>query len=174
MKKTGLVHIYTGDGKGKTTAACGLAVRAASHGMHVGFFRFFKPVSGECAVLQSLPTITLRSFCPRHPGCQKMTGEEMETLRRHVAKAWETVTREIASTSFDLIILDEIIIAVRDNYLPETEIIRLMKTKPNQTELVLTGRGCTKKIRAKADLITEMKEGKHPFPAVKARKGIEY
>ncbi len=82
--------------------------------------------------------------------------------------------RRVARGEFDLVVLDEILIAVRDGYLSEDEVIGLMVSRPAGTELVLTGRGATARIRKAADLVTEMRPVKHPFPAVKARKGIEY
>jgi len=172
----GLVQVYTGDGKGKTTAAAGLALRAAGAGLKVGFFQFFKkPVSGELSMLKSIRNIHVYSLAPMHPGFQYFSAEDLKRYRENFQRLWETKVADIIRKNrYDVIILDEILIAVRDRFLPQEKILKLIDEKLRTSELVLTGCHITDRIVERADLITEMKKVKHPFPAIKARKGIEY
>ena len=171
----GIIQIYTGEGKGKTTAACGLAIRAAGNGLKVCFFQFFKkPVSGELKVLKRDKNIEVHSLSPSHPAFQHFTKGQLLSFKKQLLKEWKFVCQAVKSRKFDVVILDEILIAIRDKFLPETEIIKLMESKPESVELILTGRGMTENIKKFADLVTEMKTVKHPFPEIKARKGIEF
>lgn len=172
----GLVQVYTGDGKGKTTAAVGLALRAAGAGLKVGFFQFFKkPVSGELAVLKNIKNIHIYNLAPLHPGFQYFSAEDLKRYKENFQRLWETkVVSIIRKNCYDVIILDEILIAVRDTFLSEEKILRFIDGKSRSSELILTGCYVTNKIIDRADLITEMKKVKHPFPEIKARKGIDY
>ena len=171
----GIIQVYTGEGKGKTTAATGLAIRAAGQDLKVGFFQFFKRhSSGEIKILKRIKNIKVYHFSSSHPSFQHFTKGDLENFRKKFKKEWEEVCRLIRRKNFDVVILDEILIAVRDKFLPEKMLLKLMEEKPKNLELVLTGRFITKKILEKAELITEMKPVKHPFPVIKARKGIEY
>ncbi|MCM8768250.1 MAG: cob(I)yrinic acid a,c-diamide adenosyltransferase [Candidatus Omnitrophica bacterium] len=175
MTKVAIVQVYTGDGKGKSTAACGLALRAAAHGLKVGFFRFFKPdKSGEVLVLKSLKNVRVYNPITVHPACQGLTRTQRIDLQRRFARQWQKVTETIRKKKFDLVILDEILIAVRDGFLSEKELVKFLDSRPKKCELVLTGRTLPRKVVPRADLITEMRAVKHPFPALKARQGIEF
>jgi len=173
-RRRGIVHVYTGEGKGKTTAACGLAVRAAGQGLRVGFFQFFKPpMSGELRCLKKMPNVSVVSFLPFHLAfCRKR--KPATSLRDACAAAWQDACTRIAKGRFDLAVLDEVLIAVRDGLLTEEQVIALFAKKPARTELVLTGRGATARILGAADIATEMRCVKHPYPRVAARRGIEY
>lgn len=172
----GLVQVYTGDGKEKTTAAVGLAVRAAGANLKVGFFQFFKkPVSGELKVLRSIKNIHIYRFATMHPGFQYFSPEDLKKYRENFHRLWETKVVSITRKNrYDVIILDEILIAIRDRFLDEERLLKFIDEKLRTSELVLTGCYITDRIVARADLITEMKKVKHPFPRIKARKGIEY
>ncbi len=174
--KRGLVQVYTGNGKGKTTAAVGLALRAAGTGLRVGFFQFFKkPVSCELTVLRNIKNVHVYCLAPMHPGFQYFSAEDLKKHRENFQRLWETkVLDVIRKNRYDVIVLDEILIAIRDRFLPEEKLLKLIDMKLVTSELILTGGFITDRIINKADLITEMKKIKHPFPAIKARKGIEY
>jgi cob(I)alamin adenosyltransferase len=172
----GLVQVYTGDGKGKTTAAVGLALRAAGAGLKVGFFQFFKkPVSGELPVLKNIQNIHIYNLAPMHPAFQYFSEEDLKRYKENFQRDWKTKVLDIIrKNNYDVVILDEILIAVRDTFLTENSILKMLDEKSRTTEVILTGRGITNGIMERADLITEMKMVKHPFPRIKARKGIEY
>lgn len=167
--------MYTGDGKGKTTAAIGQAVRAVSHGFKVGFVYFFKnPQDFEYGELEALNKLGIKSFCfaPRHPHHDKVGFEE---VRRECLKGIEFIKRLFNDQSWDILILDELNITLRDGFLKEGEVFELLEAKPPNLELILTGRGATEMLINKADLVSEIKNVRHPFDrGVKSRKGIEY
>ncbi len=175
MEEKGLIQIYTGDGKGKTTASIGQAIRARGHKFKVCFVYFFKNLRdfpyGEVEVMKGLG-IETANFVPQHPHFYKNIAPE--GTREKCLQALESI-KEIFEKDYNMVILDEILIAVRDSFLNEEEILELLEKKPQALEIILTGRGATRKIIEKADLVTEMKKIKHPFHrGVKERKGIEY
>lgn len=174
--REGLIQIYTGEGKGKTTAAVGLAIRAAGAGLKVGFFQFFKkPISGEIKIMREIKSIDIYNTVPYHPAFKYMSGQELKRYRENFKKIWlREVVSNIKKKHYDVIILDEILIAVRDGFLDERNILQLIEEKDKNSEIVLTGRYITDGLIKRADIITEMKKIKHPFPEIKARKGIEY
>ena len=176
-KKSGLgiVQIYCGDGKGKTTAACGLAVRAAGNGLSVGFFQFFKkPSSGEISILKTLKNVEICHPFPFHPSFNHFDSGQLSNLKKQFLKTWTETCKLICKKQFDLIILDEILIALRDGFLSEEKLAQFIKQKPQHSELVMTGKYMPGELLKNAGLVTEMKSVKHPFPRIKARKGIEY
>jgi cob(I)alamin adenosyltransferase len=170
----GIVQIYTGKGKGKTTAAVGLSVRAASYGLKIGFFQFFKPSCGETEVLKKFKNIHVHSYSVKHPSFQHFSAGELEEYKKKFIGDWQKIIKTIRKSNYDLVILDEILIAVRDKFLSEKALLDFLKKKPSLTEIVLTGRYITQNIIECADLVTEMKKIKHPFPGLKARQGIDY
>jgi len=175
LKKKGLIQVYTGDGKGKTTASIGQAIRAKGHKFKVCFVYFFKNLKdfpyGEVEVLKGLGIETI-GFVPHHPHFHKNI--RAERVREDCLKALESV-KEIFLKGYDMVILDEILIALRDGFLKEREILELLEKKPESLDIILTGRGVTRKIIEIADLVTEMKKIKHPFNrGIKGREGIEY
>jgi cob(I)alamin adenosyltransferase len=176
MKKKGLIQVYTGDGKGKSTAAIGQAARAAGHGFKVGFVSFFKDPQvsgyGEYKSLKKLG-IEIFLFAKKHPHFYK--GLDPNDVCRECSKGLEFIRELFQDPSWDMLVLDEINIAVRDGFLKEEEVLSLLKAKPEKLELVLTGRGVTEKIIEKADLVSELREVKHPYSqGIKNREGIEY
>jgi cob(I)alamin adenosyltransferase len=176
MKKKGLIQVYSGPGKGKSTAAIGQAARAVGHGFKVGFISFFKDPEafgyGEYKSLEKLGVKTFL-FARKHPHFYKELNPD--EVCRECRQGVEFITGLFQDTSWDMLILDEINIAVRDGFLKEEDILSLLEAKPEKLELVLTGRGVTEKIMEKADLVSEVREVKHPYNrGIKGRKGVEY
>ena len=177
--KLGLIHIYTGTGKGKTTAAIGLAARALGSGLSVCYCSFHKaPQQYGYTEMESLKKLGARviNFAKHHPHMdENVTDETIETIKNEVSEAIDTLTTLLSAEQYDLLIMDEIFISVRDNYLDEDILIEFIKNKPANTELVLTGRGATDKAIALAHYITNMECVKHPYYSnIPSRKGIEY
>ncbi len=171
----GLVQIFTGDGKGKTSAALGAVLRALGHGLRVYFVFFMKGdyPYGERNILSKLPNIEVISF--GHKDCfvdlANIKPEEKEQARQALAAAREAML----SGSYDLIVLDEVNVAVAFKLVELDEVIKLIDDKPPNVELILTGRKADTKLVQLADLVTEMLKIKHPYDVgVVARKGIEY
>jgi len=176
MKEKGLIQVYTGAGKGKSTAAIGQAARAAGHGFKVGFVTFFKDPEafgyGEYKSLEKLGIKTFH-FAKKHPHFYKELN--LDDVRQECSRGLEFIKGLFQDPSWDMLALDEINIAVRDGFLKEEEVLSLLETKPEKLELVLTGRGVTEKIKEKADLVSEVREVKHPYSqGIKSREGIEY
>jgi cob(I)alamin adenosyltransferase len=174
--KQGLIQIYMGDGKGKTTAAAGLALRAVGRGQHVLFVQFLKnKPSGEVLLIQErIPEIVVMRFSSQNIFIRDMNEEQREILRRETAEGLSFVKEIAASGSCDMLILDEVLGACKNGFISKDEIIAIMKNKATGLELVLTGRDAPQEILAAADLVTEMKKIKHPFDqGVGARMGIE-
>ena len=176
IEKQGLIQIYTGDGKGKSTAAIGQAIRAAGHNLKVGFISFFKDPDvfgyGEYASLQKLGIPTF-IFARKHPHFYKDIN--LDDVREECLSGVEFIKELFHDQSWDMLVLDEIDIVIRDGFLKEDEVLSLLETKPENLELILTGRGATKRMIEKADLVSEVKEIKHPYEqGISSRKGIEY
>jgi cob(I)alamin adenosyltransferase len=171
--KQGLVQIYTGDGKGKTTAALGLALRAAGRGLTVFIGQFAKGMFyGELEALKRFaPQITLHQYgrkCFIHD-------EPAEEDVRLARDGWREVQEVLDRADYDLLILDEIGIALHYRLVCLHELRELIRGKPESVELILTGRKIPQELYGEADLVTEMREIKHYYNAgVRARKGIEY
>ncbi len=175
MKQQGLVQVYTGDGKGKSTAAIGQLIRCAGHGYKVGIVCFFKdPQSfgdGEFDSLQKLG-IDAFFFARKHPHFYKEVSRG--EVRGECLKGMKFIKGLFADGTWDMLVLDELNIALRDGFLKEEEVLGLVDEKPWRLELVLTGRGAPGRLIAKADLVTEVKNVKHPYDqGVFEREGIE-
>ncbi|RJQ34378.1 cob(I)yrinic acid a,c-diamide adenosyltransferase [Candidatus Parcubacteria bacterium] len=176
-EKLGKIHVYTGDGKGKTTASLGLAIRALGRGFKVGIIYFDKggDYYSEREVLDKLtPNLKYLAF-----GLPRMTDGRFrfDNLPDDIEQAKEAIKQaEIwMKEDFDLLILDEINTTVKTELLAEEDILNLVKQKPANLELILTGRYCPEKIISLADLVTEMKPIKHYADlGLDARAGIEY
>ena len=174
--KTGLVHIYTGDGKGKTTAAVGLAVRALEHGMKVCYAHFNKQPElygyNEIQGIQKLGAIVM-GFTNGHPSFNHSVTKE--SSRIDVLNALESLKEFIQNENPDLLIMDEILISVRDGVLEENELISFIDQKPEHLELVLTGRGASDGLIKHADYVSYIQKVKHPYDQkIKSRQGIEF
>ena len=167
----GLVHIYCGDGKGKTSAAVGLAVRAAGCGKRVVIARFLKTDnSGEVEILKKIPEVTLIP-------CRKTFGfvRSMDEETKRECAAYHKLAEHA-----DLVVFDEIMAAVNYGMVPERDVLEFLENRPgrDQTdglEIVLTGRDPSEKLTAAADYVSEICKRKHPFDrGIMARRGVEY
>ncbi len=176
MKGQGLIHIYTGDGKGKTTAAIGLAVRAAGQGLKVLFVQFFKEdgaSSGEKELFKSLNIELIRSNC-RHPIFTK-DKTDPQKVKEAIAGAYEAAKRKAGVDGFDLIVLDEAMSAINGGWVELNDILDFLGHKPAQLEVVLTGRSAPVELVRAAHYVTEMLKIKHPYDfGINARRGIEF
>ena len=170
----GLVQVYTGNGKGKSSASFGLALRAVGRGLKVYIVQFIKGGFdyGELYVVDKLPGLTLRAFGRGRFVSEKKPDKVDVDLAR---QALETAREAVMKGEADIVILDEINVALNLKLVSVEEVLELIKGKPEHVELVLTGRNAPREIVQAADLVTEMIEIKHPYNAgFKARKGIEY
>lgn len=171
---TGLVQIFTGDGKGKTSAALGLAIRAAGHGLrvHITFFMKGDYPYGEQKCLALLPNISVARFGQRDfVDPANVTPEE----KKQAEQALEDARRAAFGGEYDVVILDEVNVAAAWKLIDVDEVIRLVSQKPDNVELVLTGRYADQRIVDLAHLVTEMKEIKHPYQkGTPSRMGLDY
>jgi len=182
----GLVQVYTGDGKGKTTAALGLALRAVGHGLRVCFIQFMKGQfeSGEREAAERLaPALEIRAFGSARWGdaTKALPGTpwwELPPSDEDRARAQEGLAfaqESVASGRYDIVVLDEVFSTLRRELIALEQVMELLRSKPEHVELVLTGRDAPAEVLGAADLVTEMKAVKHPYErGVKARKAIEY
>ncbi len=172
----GLVHIYTGDGKGKTTSAIGLATRAIGGGLKVCYISFLKnPDKYGYTEMDSLRQLGAKviNYAKGHPHLNKDITEE--STRLQINQAIEQIQQMLTIEEYDLLIMDEILIAVRDSFLDEQTLENFIINKPQSLELVLTGRGATEKIKQHAHYISFIQKIKHPYDTgIMSRKGIEY
>ncbi len=167
----GLVHVYTGDGKGKTTAALGLAMRAVGQGMKVAFIQFIK--SEPCG--EHLFVKQYRPFEIVQISVGDSFKKSKEQLNQEVQQTLAYANQEILSQKYDLVVLDEIFVAISQGLITVKQVQELLDSKPASVELVLTGRNAPPEIAQRADLVTEMLMIKHPFTdGTIARRGIEY
>lgn len=172
----GCIHIYCGDGKGKTSAALGLAVRAAGRGKKVLLVRFLKnDDSGELAVLHAIPQVNIFP-CERTFGFVfRMTGEEKKAAALFYRDYFAGACRKAVEEAYDIVIFDELIGACNYQMVPEADICKFLEERPQTMEVVLTGRDPKEALTAAADYVSEIKMIKHPYTkGLKAREGIEY
>jgi cob(I)alamin adenosyltransferase len=171
----GLVIVHTGPGKGKTSAALGMAIRAIGHDMKVGVVQFVKGAmaTGEKAVFDRFPDLI--EFKPMGEGFTWDTQDRTRDIA--VAReAWEEVKRMIADPSYAMVIADELNIVLRYDYLSVDDVLEAIAAKPHMTHVIITGRNAPQPLIDAADLVTEMAQVKHPFrdQNVKAQRGIEF
>ena len=173
-EERGLVIVHTGKGKGKSTAAMGLAMRCIGHGMRVGIVQFVKGVwkTGERDVLQHFPDlVTIKAMG------EGFTWETQDRARDVAAAetAWAAAKEMIADPDMKMVILDELNIVLRYDYIPLDDVIETLRTKPHDLHVVVTGRNAKDELIEIADLVTEMTQVKHPFRSgVKAQAGVEF
>lgn len=171
-----MLHIYYGDGKGKTTASIGLAVRAAGRNRRVLFAQFLKcEDSGERIALANINNIELVP-CPKElKFVCNMTDEEKNLCRQHCRSIFEYCVRQVLMGNYDMVVFDEMFSAIENNMLTESDLFDFLANTPKNIEIVLTGHNPGEKILSRADYITEMKKIAHPYDkGISARKGIEY
>lgn len=176
QKQSGMVHIYCGEGKGKTTAATGLAIRAAGCGMRVLFARFLKTEqSGELKILDTVEGIDVLHMEKSFGFVWNLEEKEKEEMFRMYRNLWKKIVESARSGDYDMIVMDEVIAAEEIGVLSEEEVITFLKDQKGKLELVLTGRNPRKSFLALADYVSEIQKRKHPFDqGVLARRGIEY
>lgn len=170
----GLLIVHTGKGKGKSTAAFGMVFRCIGHGMKAGVVQFVKGAwaTGERNVLEKFPDlVTIKAMG------EGFTWETQDRERdiAHARAGWEEAKRMIADPQYKLVLLDELNIVLRYDYLPTEEIIETLRNKPADKHVIVTGRNAKEELIEIADLVTEMEQVKHPFRSgVKAQMGIEF
>ncbi|MGQ9543529.1 MAG: cob(I)yrinic acid a,c-diamide adenosyltransferase [Candidatus Bathyarchaeia archaeon] len=171
--RQGLIHVYTGDGKGKTTAALGMALRAAGHGMKICMVMFLKGryLYGERYAAGYIPGFEIEAYGQKHfiksRPSMKDIAEAEEAFKYAVSKG--------KSGECDILILDELTHAINLGMIRLEQVMEFIKEKPKSLELVITGRDCPPEIMEAADYVTEFVERKHPYRrGIKSRKGIEY
>lgn len=171
-----MIHIYYGDGKGKTTAAVGLAARAAGAGMRVLFVQFLKSgVSGERNVLEKIENITLTPCPGSIPFTFQMEPEEFGHYRDGYGKLLEHCFSEQALSQYDMVVLDEVFSLIDCGMLDENTLRSLLETAPADQEIVVTGHNVSLSFIELCDYATEMKKISHPYDkGAAARRGIEY
>lgn len=170
------IHIYCGDGKGKTTAAIGLAVRAAGCGKKVLITRFLKTDhSGEVAALQAVPLISVTP-CEKSFGFfSQMTDQQKKEAKAYYRELFDQTLHRAVTEKYELLVLDEIMAVCNFGLVEKEQVEAFLETRPEGLEVVLTGRDPWQKLLLKADYVSEIKKLKHPFDhGIKARRGIEY
>jgi cob(I)alamin adenosyltransferase len=175
MPPTGLTIVHTGDGKGKTTAALGLALRAVGQGLRVAMVQFIKGTwkYGELRAPEFLPGFEIapmgRGFVGRGTGAPAV--EDVEAAR----ETFRAAAEKVRSGAYGMVILDEVNYAIDFGLIPVDDVLELIRTKPPELHLVLTGRNAKPEVVEAADLVTEMRDVKHPFRrGLKAQKGVEF
>lgn len=187
--RLGLIHVYTGAGKGKTTTALGISTRALGHGLKVLFVQFMKGGAhiGELALAEKFKNFKIKQFgkiCPYSDKMRKglidcgncrdcfMSYDEDIVKAKHALKYSE---KAVKSGRYDIVVLDEINVAMSRKIVSMAAVLKMLRAKDKNTEVILTGRNAPKSIIARADVVTEMKEIKHPMKrGLLGRYGIEY
>ncbi len=173
-EERGVAVLITGNGKGKTSSAFGMVMRALGYGMKVGVIQFIKgeQLSGE--------ELYLRDHCPQVEFHQMGTGFTWDTQDRSAdiaaaKRTWARAKPMLEDESFDLVVLDELTYMLAYDYLPEDEVINALRGRPREQSVVVTGRGGGKALRDAMDTVSEVKDIKHAFAAgIKARRGVDY
>lgn len=174
MQQQGLIHVYCGDGKGKTSAAIGLMVRAAGRKKKILFVRFLKNEdSGELTILDAVPQIEKIRMPEGYGFYWTLTEDEKKRMKKEYEEIWQQI--ETKAEEFDVLVMDEFAAAFGHGLLPEERVLTFLEQKPEYLEVVLTGRNPDPRILEKADYISEIHGVRHPFAqGIPAREGIEY
>lgn len=172
----GLIHIYCGDGKGKTTAAIGLAVRCCGAGEKVLLFQFLKENnSSERKMIEKIENITVIPGRQSIKFVNQMTEEEKAEMREFYKGKFEEIKAMVKGGGYRMLVMDEMIATVNCGFVTEEELLEFLKEKPEELEVVMTGREPKESLCKMADYITEMKMIKHPYEqGIPARKAIEF
>lgn len=176
MEERGMMHIYCGDGKGKTTAAVGLAVRAAGSGMKVLFARFLKNEnSGELAILDRIPEIEVIHLEKSFGFFSALDDEGKRECIRFYAELWEKVVGKIQDGGYDMLVLDEFAAAYSYGMIEKESALDFLGNRPGELEVILTGRNPAPELVEIADYVSEIQKRRHPFDrGIRARRGIEF
>lgn len=172
----GLIQVYTGDGKGKTTAALGQGLRACGRGLKVCMVQFLK--SGDTGELHSVeklqPLFEIFRFERERGFFWTLSAEEKQELKEDIDKGFSFIKRVVAEDKCDILIIDELLGVLGNSLLEIDQVVELFKAKPDTMEIIVTGRNVPDKLLELADLVTEMKEIKHYYKkGIAAREGIE-
>lgn len=175
MEKNHLLHVYTGDGKGKTTAAMGLAARMLGHGHKVLIAQFMKqPNSGELLALKQLGAVVVETS-PMHGFTYQMDEDALRKTKERQSQDLARIAQAIETSKPDLVVLDELAVALGYSLVPKEEALALVKQALAVAEVVVTGRGASHELRDMADYVSRIDPEKHPFDeGTPARKGIEW
>lgn len=176
MQKKGYLHIYCGNGKGKTTAATGLAVRAAGSGMQVLFARFLKnEESAELRILRQIPNIEVLSAAENF-GFYRFQNEAVKARMQIVyGNLWKELVEKARSGRYQMLVIDEFMAADRYGVFPHEDALSFLKERPKELEVILTGRDPAAELMELADYVSEIQKRRHPFDrGVAAREGIEF
>jgi len=171
-----MVHIYYGNGKGKTTAAMGLVLRALNYNLKVAVIKFFKPryISGEDRILEKYKNIKLIFSKYTHPQFMKNSQQDKEKAFQYQYSLFQKAS-EIIQKDFDMVVLDEVLDLIKPGIIKTKDLINLIRAKRENIELILTGHFINKSLVKQADLVTEMKKIKHYYyKDLIARKGVEF
>lgn len=171
MKDKGYIQIYTGNGKGKTTCALGLSIRAICNGYNVFFGQFLKGQDySELKAVELLPNFTIRQYGSSHFVFNNPSKEDINLAKEGLVD----IKNEMLNGKYDIVVMDEVNIAIHKNLISVDDVIDILKLRPENTEIILTGRYAHQKLIEIADLVTEMKEIKHYYTqGVMSRDGIE-
>ena len=172
----GLIHIYCGDGKGKTSAATGLAVRAAGCGKQVLFARFLKnEESGELEILDRIPESHVIHLERSYGFYRTLTEEEQAEVRQMYEALWQDIVQKAETDVYDVLVMDEFMAAYNYGLIGHDAAFTFLREKPERLEVVLTGRDPDEDLVELADYVSEIRKVKHPFDrGIRARRGIEY
>ncbi len=175
QKETGRIHIYFGDGKGKTTTGMGLITRAAGYGYRVLLYQFMKNnKTSERKILEKVDNITIIDGLEQEKFSFQMTPEEKQERKQYYGEQFKKVTAMAVREEYDVLFLDEAIYTIRAGLLEEKLVLDFLRTKPEYLEVILTGNTPSKELIALADYVSEIKKVKHPFDeGLCARNGIE-
>lgn len=174
-KGTGLVHIYFGNGKGKTTTGMGLITRAAGYGYKVLLYQFMKNnKTSERKILEKVENITIVDGLEQEKFSFQMTPEEKQERLEYYDSQFQKVTELAVSGDYDVLFLDETIYTISAGLLDEKKVLAFLRNKPDKLEVILTGNTPSEEMLAQADYVSEIRKVKHPFDeGQKSRMGIE-
>lgn len=174
-KETGLIHLYFGDGKGKTTTGMGLTVRAVGYGYRVLLYQFMKDNrTSERKILEKIDNITIIDGLEQEKFSFRMTEEEKDGRRGFYAEQFKKVVKLADTEGYDVLFMDEIIYTIRAGLLDEDMVLEFLKNKPAELEVILTGNGPSERMIEAVDYASEVRKVKHPFDrGIKSRLGIE-
>ncbi|ENZ01908.1 cob(I)yrinic acid a,c-diamide adenosyltransferase [Clostridium thermobutyricum] len=173
----GLVQIYTGNGKGKTTAAIGQGIRAYGNGLKVKMLQFLKGgYTGELKTIEELgENFKIYRFETKKDFVWNLNEEQIELLKKEIRMGYNFILERLEKNDTDVLIIDEIMGVLKNKFLTEEEVLYIIENKPENMEIIMTGRNVPDKIAEKADLVTEMKMIKHYYEkGIPSRKGIEF